>query len=183
MPATSIFIKAASSGTSGIGYSRISVLLGPTLSSANNPATTEKPPFDRCCGQSRTDPGPVKRDFSCRLRPPAASASDKTRARRSPRPRAMAMPGASKIPSKMLRSLHKRPEYLQALDRVKEWTRSRFRLPEDAAILVTEVACALPGCPSLETVVAFWTDADTRHHFKVFKRVEESCPMIFHPRG
>ena len=50
----------------------------------------------------------------------------------------MAMPGSSK----MLRSFHKRPEYLQALDRVKEWTRSRFRLPEDAAILVTEVACA-----------------------------------------
>jgi hypothetical protein len=92
----------------------------------------------------------------------------------------MAMPGASKIPakipSKMLRSLHKRPEYLQALDRVKEWTRSRFKLPEDAAILVTEVACALPGCPPLETVVAFWTDADTRHHFKVFKRVEEVAP-------
>jgi nitrate reductase delta subunit len=88
----------------------------------------------------------------------------------------MAMPGASKIPSKMLRSLHKRPEYLQALDRVKEWTRSRFRLPEDAAILVTEVACALPGCPPLETVVAFWTDADTRHHFKVFKQVEEVAP-------
>ena len=85
----------------------------------------------------------------------------------------MAMPGASKIPSKMLRSLHKRPEYLQALDRVKEWTRSRFRLPEDAAILVTEVACGLPGCPPLETVVAFWTDADTRHHFKVFKPVAE----------
>jgi hypothetical protein len=92
----------------------------------------------------------------------------------------MAMPRGSKrpskIPSKMLRSLHKRPEYLQALDRVKEWTRSRFKLPEDAAVLVTEVACGLPGCPPLETVVAFWTDTDTRHHFKVFKRVEEVAP-------
>src|SRR5439155_6631901 len=73
----------------------------------------------------------------------------------------------------MLRSFHKRPEYLQALDRVKEWTRVRFKLPQDAAILVTEVACALPGCPPLETVVAFWTDADTRHHFKVFKPLAE----------
>ena len=61
--------------------------------------------------------------------------------------------------SMMLRSFHKRPEYLQALDRVKEWTRVRFKLPQDAAILVTEIACALPGCPPLETVVAFWTDA------------------------
>src|SRR6266849_5343555 len=75
--------------------------------------------------------------------------------------------------SMMLRSFHKRPEYLQALDRVKEWTRVRFKLPQDAAILVTEVACALPGCPPLETVVAFWTDADTRHHFKVFKPLAE----------
>src|SRR6516164_7998977 len=73
----------------------------------------------------------------------------------------------------MLRSFHKRPEYLQALDRVKEWTRVRFKLPHDAAILVTEVACALPGCPPLETVVAFWTDADTLHHLKVFKPVAE----------
>ena len=75
--------------------------------------------------------------------------------------------------STMLRSSHKRPGYLQALDRVKERTRARFKLPQDAAILVTEVACALPGCPPLETVVAFWTDADTRHHFKVFKPVAE----------
>src|SRR6266481_1596550 len=63
MPATSIFIKAASSGTSGIGYSRISVLLGPTLTAASTRSTTEKPPIDRCRGQSRTDARPVKRDF------------------------------------------------------------------------------------------------------------------------
>ena len=24
--------------------------------------------------------------------------------------------------------------------------------------MVAEVACAVPGCPPLETVVAFWTD-------------------------
>src|SRR6516165_12492334 len=63
MPATSIFIKAASSGTSGIGYSRISVLLGPTLTAASTLSTTEKPPIDRCRGQSRTDARLVKRDF------------------------------------------------------------------------------------------------------------------------
>src|SRR5262249_39607584 len=56
----------------GIGYSRISVLLGPTLTAASTLSTTEKPPFDRCRGQSRTDARPVKRDFhaACaRLRP------------------------------------------------------------------------------------------------------------------
>ena len=61
----------------------------------------------------------------------------------------------------------------EALRRVKAWTRERFRLSDDAAILVTEVACGLPGCPPLETVVAFWTEGDKRHHFKVFKPVAE----------
>jgi hypothetical protein len=73
----------------------------------------------------------------------------------------------------MLRSYKKRPEHIAALDQVREWTRARFKLAEDAAILVTEVSCALPGCPPLETVVAFWTENDTRHHFKLFKRVDE----------
>jgi nitrate reductase delta subunit len=73
----------------------------------------------------------------------------------------------------LLRSHRKRPEHLAAIDRVRGWTRERFKLPDDAAIMVTEVTCALPGCPPLETVVAFWTAADTRHHFKVFKPVAE----------
>jgi nitrate reductase delta subunit len=78
--------------------------------------------------------------------------------------------------SNMLRSFRKRPEGLKALERVKQWTRARFKLAQDAPILVGEIACGLPGCPPLETVVAFWTDGDTRHHFKVFKRVEEVVP-------
>ena len=66
----------------------------------------------------------------------------------------------------MLRSFDKRPEHVGALDRVKDWTRARVGLAEDATILVSEVVCGLPGCPPLETVVAFWTEGDTRHHFK-----------------
>ena len=73
----------------------------------------------------------------------------------------------------MLGSFKKTPEQLLALDQVREWTRLRFKLGEDAAILVAEIACALPGCPPIETVVAFWTDSDTRHHFKLFKPVAE----------
>ncbi len=72
----------------------------------------------------------------------------------------------------MLQSFKKSPEHLAALDRVKAWTREHFNLPENAAIFVSEVACELPGCPPLETVVAFWTADGTRHHFKIFKRVE-----------
>jgi hypothetical protein len=72
----------------------------------------------------------------------------------------------------MLGSVRKSPDQLKALDLVAAWTRARFKLPEDAAILVSEMTCALPGCPPLETVVAFWTEGgDKRHHFKLFKPV------------
>src|SRR5579864_546184 len=72
----------------------------------------------------------------------------------------------------MLNLLQKSPEQLGALAQVREWTRARFDLPDDAAILVSEVACGLPGCPPLETVVAFWTADATRHQFKIFKPVQ-----------
>jgi hypothetical protein len=63
----------------------------------------------------------------------------------------------------------KKSENREAQERLRAWTRARFSLAEDTAILVAEVACGLPGCPPLETVVAFWTADGRRHHFKVFK--------------
>lgn len=71
----------------------------------------------------------------------------------------------------MLAFSRKSPEYSAALDRVRESVRERFAL-DDAAILVAEIACAVPGCPPIETVIAFWADG-RRHHFKVFKPVAE----------
>src|SRR5262245_4635525 len=65
------------------------------------------------------------------------------------------------------------PARSAALDRVRGWTRARFALLDDAAILVAQVACSLPGCPPLETAVAFWTEAATRHQFKLFKPVAD----------
>ena len=56
--------------------------------------------------------------------------------------------------------------------RVREWVRERFKLSADAPIMVSEIRCNLPGCPPLETVVAFWEN-DARHHFKLFKPVAE----------
>lgn len=73
----------------------------------------------------------------------------------------------------MLGSAKKSPEQVQALDRVKEWTRERFQLPQEAVIVVSEVACSTPGCPPLETVTTFWTADDRRYHFKLFKPVME----------
>lgn len=73
----------------------------------------------------------------------------------------------------MLSTFRKSPEHVDALNRVEAWTRARFALTQDEATLVSELACTLPGCPPLETVVAFWTADQKRHYFKIFKRVEE----------
>ena len=70
--------------------------------------------------------------------------------------------------------------HLEALCRVREWTRERFTLPADAAILVSEIACSLPGCPQLETVVVFWI-GEARHHFKFFKPAREIVLDDFPP--
>jgi len=75
------------------------------------------------------------------------------------------------VPMAMLAFGKKSPEHGAALDRVREWVRARFALG-DTAILVAEVACAVPGCPPVETVIAFWSSG-RRHHFKVFKPVAE----------
>ncbi len=61
----------------------------------------------------------------------------------------------------------------EALGRVRAWTRVRFGLAAEATILVAEVACQLPGCPPVETAVAFWTAPDARHQFKLFKPAAE----------
>lgn len=60
-----------------------------------------------------------------------------------------------------------------ALKTIKAWTRARFALAEDETVLVTELACALPGCAPIETLVAFWTRDQKRHHFKIFKPAEQ----------
>ena len=72
----------------------------------------------------------------------------------------------------MIASVKKNPERLPVIERVTEWTRERFKLQPEAVISVSEIACALPGCAPLETVVMFWI-AERQHRFKVFKPLEE----------
>jgi hypothetical protein len=79
-----------------------------------------------------------------------------------------------------LRPPRKGSEHQAALARVREWTRERFTLAADAAILVSEVACRVPGCPPLGTVVVFWI-GETRHHFKFFKPVRDVVLADFPP--
>ena len=71
----------------------------------------------------------------------------------------------------MLTTFKKPPEHLRALEQVKDWTRERFALSADDTIIVSEIACTLPGCVPLETVIGFWTQGNVHHHFTVFKPV------------
>ena len=73
----------------------------------------------------------------------------------------------------MLGSTRKHPAQLQAAQRVKRWTRERFGLAADVVVVVAENAGRLPGCPPLETHVAFFTAEQKRHHFKIFKPVRQ----------
>ena len=63
--------------------------------------------------------------------------------------------------------------HLEAVERVKDATRARFALRDEDTVLVTEGVPTLPGFPQHETKVVFWTADGTRHHFKVFKPVED----------
>jgi hypothetical protein len=79
----------------------------------------------------------------------------------------------TKVGPLRLSAFKKTPEHRRAIERVQAWTRERFTLPQDAPVLASELACTVPGCPPLETVVAFWTEIGERRHFKVFKPVEQ----------
>jgi hypothetical protein len=68
----------------------------------------------------------------------------------------------------MLGFIKKSNENGAASGRVRGWTQARFALTEDETVMVSEIACAVPGCPPIETHIVFWT-ARGRHHFKVFK--------------
>ena len=79
----------------------------------------------------------------------------------------------------MFGSFVSNPQQDAALARVEAEVRQRLRLLATTTVLVTELACELPGCPPLETVIAFWLGEDEhdaeplRHHYKVFKPVQQ----------
>ena len=45
------------------------------------------------------------------------------------------------------------PQHVAA---VKRWAAEAFQLPADTTVMVTELRCTEPGCPPLETVMAFF---------------------------
>ena len=72
-------------------------------------------------------------------------------------------------PETMLKTASRNAGKIDAVRRIKDWTRERFSLGDDVAVMVAEVECGLPGCPPIETIVTFWTAPETRHAFKAFK--------------
>ncbi|MFY9897387.1 MAG: hypothetical protein WBG18_01430 [Xanthobacteraceae bacterium] len=82
----------------------------------------------------------------------------------------------------MLGFTTKSPDRAGALARVRGWTKARFALTDDETVMVSELACSVPGCPPIETHVVFWTAAG-RHHFKIFKPLaqvtENDLPPAF----
>ena len=63
--------------------------------------------------------------------------------------------------------------HLDAVERLKDWTRARFALAGEDTVMVTEEKPSYPGCPAAETVVAFWIAGTTPHHFRVFKAARD----------
>lgn len=80
----------------------------------------------------------------------------------------------------MLRAARKSPERIEAIERIEAWTRARFALASDAQVHVWETACAVPGCPPVETLVVFWI-AEQRYQLKVFKPLMEVVAEDFPP--
>ena len=82
----------------------------------------------------------------------------------------------------MLGFTTKSPDRAAAVASVRGWTKARFALSDDETLMVSELACRVPGCPPIETHVVFWTAAG-RHHFKIFKLVthvtEDDLPPAF----
>lgn len=72
----------------------------------------------------------------------------------------------------MLGLKKKSPDRAAAHERLRAWTCERFTLADDETIMVSQIACSVPGCPPVETHVVFWTQAG-RHHFKIFKPLAE----------
>jgi nitrate reductase delta subunit len=73
----------------------------------------------------------------------------------------------------MLVRTSKDDDQLQATRRVKAWTRKRFGFDRKVAVMAAQISCDTPGCPPIETVVAFWGEDGTRYRFKVFKPIAE----------
>ena len=60
-------------------------------------------------------------------------------------------------------------ETIAHLERIEDMVRSRYGVPENQIVLVTEEPARLSGGPALMTTILFWVDESVRHKVRVFK--------------
>ena len=53
---------------------------------------------------------------------------------------------------------------------IKEWISNKILLNEESYITVTEVQCAVPGCPDVETMIIIF-DKNDQHIYKIGKPI------------
>jgi hypothetical protein len=56
---------------------------------------------------------------------------------------------------------------------IKDLVSRRFELPPEAVVIVSELRCAEPGCPPLETVIAILDGPGRRRQVKLHKAITE----------
>jgi len=59
---------------------------------------------------------------------------------------------------------------------IRNWVRERFDLPAECVVVVAEMECQTPGCPPIETGIAFWGPDGTRYRLKIFKPEAQVTP-------
>lgn len=76
----------------------------------------------------------------------------------------------------------RRPGQGEEAGRVAGLVRGRFALPEGSVIVASELRCAVPGCPPVETAVLIWDEVGTRYRLKVFRPLAEVTEADLPPR-
>ncbi len=56
---------------------------------------------------------------------------------------------------------------------IKAWVRSRFHLPADVVVAVTELACREDGCPDIETVIGMMRPGEKVETLRIHKPISE----------
>ena len=56
---------------------------------------------------------------------------------------------------------------------IKDQARASLVLDEDATVMVSELRCAEPGCPPLETVIAVFADGGRKAQVKIHKALDD----------
>jgi hypothetical protein len=56
---------------------------------------------------------------------------------------------------------------------IKAWAAESLGLTDDVAVMVTELRCTEPGCPSLETVVAVLSGNGPSRQYRIHKSIAD----------